>query len=196
MKGAVKHGLIGIGCVAHISHNAADAGCAQLPLNIQAIVVQLYNHFSIYTVRVEMLKSFCDEVDVVFKNLTNHSKTRFLSLLPAVQNVIKMFLPLKEFFKKDPKCPPAIGEFFNNQTSLFWLHFIENQLDTFNKSILRVETTKGSAFEIAAETKLLREKMTHRKNLKFVPRAAKDEMIKLKNDTNQHIEKSMLRFEI
>lgn len=105
-----------------------------------------------------------------------------------------MFLPLKEFFKKDPKCPPTIEDFFPNSSTLFWLQFIENQLEVFNSSILRMETTKGSAFEIAAETKLLREKMTNRMNLKFIPRAAKFELTKLKIEDKQLIDQSTIRY--
>lgn len=127
LKTEVKHGLVGIGCTAHIAHNALDAAVDQLPFDIEAIVVKIYKHFHIFTVRVERLKSFCDEVEVTFSMLTNHSSTRFLSLHPAVIKIIEMFPALKEFFKHSDTVPPTIQKFFESKTSLFWLKFLESQ---------------------------------------------------------------------
>lgn len=80
-------GILGIGCVAHIVHNAFDSACDQLPIGIEPLVVNIYKHFHIHTLRVESLKDLCDEADVQYEKLTNHSGSRFLTLLPAVSKV-------------------------------------------------------------------------------------------------------------
>lgn len=46
--------LIGVGCSAHIVHNAIKHACLLLPVNIENIVVTIYSHFYINTVRVEV----------------------------------------------------------------------------------------------------------------------------------------------
>jgi hypothetical protein len=79
--------IVGIGCSAHIIHNAFDSACDQLPIDVEALVVNIYKFFHIHTIRTEALKEICDEVGAEYKTLTNHSGTRFLSLLPAVSKV-------------------------------------------------------------------------------------------------------------
>lgn len=87
LKQLLKHGLVGIGCSAHIIHNAFDAACDQLPFQLEALVVSIYKHFHIYTLKVETLKGFCDDYETNFSMLVNHSSTRFLSLHPAIKKV-------------------------------------------------------------------------------------------------------------
>lgn len=48
--------LIGIGCPIHIIHNDARQGLDALVFDVQSIVMKIYKHFSIYTVRTESLK--------------------------------------------------------------------------------------------------------------------------------------------
>lgn len=43
--------LIGIGCTAHIAHNSLKHACNALPFDVEYIVVKIYSHFYIYTVR-------------------------------------------------------------------------------------------------------------------------------------------------
>lgn len=91
-----------------------------------------------------------------------------------------MFEPLKTYFKTAEKCPVAVSRFFRNSTSMFWLHFIDSQLQLSNESILKVEGSKNPAFEIAAEIRLLHVKVSNRKNLSFIPPKAKAELVEPK----------------
>lgn len=56
LKGKFGREILGIGCVAHIVHNAFDSSCDQLPIDIEALVVNVYKHFHIHTLRVEALR--------------------------------------------------------------------------------------------------------------------------------------------
>lgn len=87
LKSSLNSNLLGIGCNAHIVHNAFDAACGTLSFDIEAVVVRIYKYFYIYTCRVETLKSFCNVNEVEFSMLKNHSGTRFLSLGPAIKKV-------------------------------------------------------------------------------------------------------------
>ena len=91
-----------------------------MAVDLQVIVMKVFNHFSIYTVRVSNLKSFCQYVDVEFKNLLSHSKTRWLSLLPALERILDMFEPLKAYFLSLDNAPTILTKFFQNSMSLFY----------------------------------------------------------------------------
>lgn len=86
LKRELGRDIVGIGCASHIIHNSFDSAFEQLP-DIEARVVNIYNHFRLHTVRVNSLKDFCADADVEYTKLAKHSGTRFLSLYPAVQKV-------------------------------------------------------------------------------------------------------------
>lgn len=48
--------LVGIGCPAHVLNNCVQHGVDTLDLDIESMVLKIYNYFSIYTVRTEHLK--------------------------------------------------------------------------------------------------------------------------------------------
>jgi hypothetical protein len=166
--------LLGIGCNAHIVHNAFDAACNKLDFDIEAIVVKIYKHFHIYTVRVESLTTFCDNNEVQFSMLKSHSSTRFLSLYPAIQQIIVMFQPLLEYFRKEENAPETVVNFLRGETSLFWLKFLENQLELSNETILKIENSHGAAFEVAEEIGVLKSKVKNRKEQRFIPSKARE----------------------
>lgn len=51
--------MTGVGCGAHTAHNTLKSACDCLPIDIECIVVKIYSHFYINTVRVETLKEIC-----------------------------------------------------------------------------------------------------------------------------------------
>jgi hypothetical protein len=89
---------IGIGCGAHIIHNAIKTAADCLPVDFECIIVKIYSFFYIYSVCVEALKEFCNEANTEYKKLLGYSKTRWLALMPALERVLKMFQPLKNYF--------------------------------------------------------------------------------------------------
>lgn len=58
MQENTVNNLIGIGCPAHVIHNAVQTAADCLPIDLQLIINKIYQHFHIYCVRVEELKSF------------------------------------------------------------------------------------------------------------------------------------------
>lgn len=121
--------LIGVGCAAHIVHNALKSACDCLPIDMECIVVKIYSHFYIYTVRVEKLKSFCDSIEgVEYSQLLGYAKTRFLALGPAIGSILKMFEPLKEYFLSLKNCPVILRTFFNSAFSKLWILFVKDQV--------------------------------------------------------------------
>ena len=76
--------LIGVGCPAHITNNCIHHGANQLAIDVEGIIFKIYQHFSIYMVRTEELKDYCDFVNIEYHKLLSHSRTRWFSLLPGI----------------------------------------------------------------------------------------------------------------
>lgn len=123
-----KKSLIGIGCAAHIAHNALKFACDAMPIDVECIVVKIYSYFYIYTVRIEALKELCSGMDDVhYKNLLGYAKTRFLAMAPAIDRILNLFDALKSFFLR-LKGENTIKTFFENPSSKLWLIFIKEQV--------------------------------------------------------------------
>lgn len=60
----LKIDVYGVGCAAHILHNAMQSSAHALPIDIECIVNKIFQFFHIYTIRVEQLKEFCDYANV------------------------------------------------------------------------------------------------------------------------------------
>jgi hypothetical protein len=93
-----SNNLIGISCPAHVVYNAIQTAADCLPIDLQLIINKIYQHFHIYSVQVEELKSFSEFTETEYKTLLGHSKKRRLFLLPAVQRIIDIFLALRSYF--------------------------------------------------------------------------------------------------
>lgn len=103
--------LISVGCPARILNNCVHHGADTLDVEIENF---LYKTFHIYTVRTENLKEYCEFVDIQYRTLLSHSKTRWLSLFPGIERLLQMFPALKSFFLSQEKPPVAIKTFFEN----------------------------------------------------------------------------------
>lgn len=61
---------MGVGCTAHIAHNALQTAADFLPIDVEVIVNKIYCYAHIYTAREAGLKEFCE---VQHRLLLNHS---------------------------------------------------------------------------------------------------------------------------
>lgn len=123
-----KPKLIGIGCAAHIVHNALKTACSSLPIDIECFVVKIFSYFHIYTVRVEKLKEMCADIDGLnYSQLLGYVKTRFLALGPSVGRILSMFEALKTFLL-EVEGQTFIKSVFNDPFAKFWLLFVKSQV--------------------------------------------------------------------
>jgi hypothetical protein len=74
LKSKLNRTLVGVGCSSHIINNAVQCAADTLSMDIRAVIVKLYQHFYIYTVRVHTLKGFCDFLKTEYKTVLGHSK--------------------------------------------------------------------------------------------------------------------------
>ncbi|OWR45109.1 putative calcium channel voltage-dependent alpha2/delta subunit 1 [Danaus plexippus plexippus] len=161
--------LIGIGCGAHIVYNAIKPAADCLPVDFECIILKIYSFFYIYSVRVEALKEFCDSSETEYHKMLGYSKTRWLALMPALERVIKMSQPLKNYFLSIDKCPNILKTFFENSTSELWLYFLHAQAATFHEAVLKIEVQNVSALESAMEINRLRDNLALKENTIFLP---------------------------
>ncbi|XP_052363746.1 uncharacterized protein LOC127923720 [Oncorhynchus keta] len=78
--------------------NMAKTALDMIPLDVEYLLTKIFGYFHIFTVRVERLKSFRKFVGQEYHNILGHSHVYCLSMLPALERVLKMYVPLKSFF--------------------------------------------------------------------------------------------------
>lgn len=181
LQSSLEKTLIGIGCGAHIIHNAIKSAADGLPVDYECIIVKIYSFFYIYTVRVEALKEFCAETETEYQKMLGYSKTRWLALMPAVERVLKMYQPLKNYFLSIEKCPQILKNFFEDPTSELWLYFLHAQSASFHQAVLKIEGQTLSAIEAAKEIKQLKDGLAQKETNQFLPFTVRSLMVKLKD---------------
>jgi hypothetical protein len=159
----LKMNIHGVGCAAHIFHNALQTSGNILPIDVKAIVNKIFQCFHIYTVWVEGLLEFCDFVYVEYKKILGSVKTRWLSLQPAVTIVISMFPALKSYFLSQEKCLTMLRKMFSETISLVWIYFWENQVKVCSISMKKIQSDSISGSEVAIELDILSNKMKSRR---------------------------------
>lgn len=174
--------IIGVGCAAHIIHNAIQTAADLLPIDVENIIVKIYSYFYIYTVRVESLKDFCEAAEVEYQKLLGYSKTRWLALLPAVERILKIFDPLRSYFLSQDKCPRIIEDFFQNDCSKLWLEFVHNQAAVFQNSVKVIESDKISISEVANEIENLKFLCQERFRTNYLPLTIRKSLSKLEEE--------------
>lgn len=171
--------------MAHIFNNCVQNATDSLPIDVEVIVVKIFKHFYIYTVRVAQLKSFCEEVDVEYKKMLSFSKTRFLSLMPAVERILRMYKPLQSYFLSLENCPTILKQFFENPVGEILMWFVHNVSSLFQQAILNIEGDKVCATEAALEYFSLKEKLENRLNQLFLPAKVRESLSKLESLDNK-----------
>lgn len=106
----------------------------------------------------------------------NNSKTRWLTLLPAVERILQLFLPLKSYFLSAEKCPIYTQNFFEND-------ILENLFTAkrlyFMSVLKKIEGDKVTAMQVSNTIRDLCKKLETRLNESFVPLIIRHELTKL-----------------
>jgi hypothetical protein len=108
-----------------------------------------------------------------------HRKTRWLSLLPAVQRIIA----LKSYFLSLEKCPVSLQNFFENSD------FLPSQLKIFPLSIKYIEKQDTTIIEVKNEFSRLLDKLNCRTTERFLTTAVRDQLRELEKEGHIIIEK-------
>lgn len=148
-------------CHAHICHNTAKQLVDGLgPISdISGLVLKIYAHFSSSAVRREKYKEICEseadknpDEDIIFEEVKRHVITRWSSLKPAIDRIVRRWAQLKTYFlicyqqkKKSrngaDKEVDAIYEtmFENEDRTLIAMHFLSLTMGFFQKPIKQMQ---------------------------------------------------------
>nr|XP_049699481.1 uncharacterized protein LOC126055228 [Helicoverpa armigera] len=141
--------ILSVGCPAHILHNSVKYSLGKSKFDLENFILKLHNHFSYHAKRVAALKDFYEMREAEFAPVLRHVKTRWLSLLPAVERATKSFHILKDYFisLEEDECPTALWQFFNSDETEPYLTFYQNSLKVLQDAVLRLENETLLCFE-------------------------------------------------
>lgn len=156
------------GCLAHVVHNTYRKALDGLDFDLETLVLKIYAHFSVSASRREDLKEFVLYAELEWQELVKHCPTRWLSIGPAIQKILKFYPALISYFiSLGEDCPKQIKKllFFEEDESeieyLFkkpsiYLHFCANVTIMFEKAsklLQKSETSSPEIFYIMNELK-------------------------------------------
>lgn len=174
LQDVIEKELIGIGCPAHILHNCIQHAIDGLPINIESLIMKIYNYFSVYTIRNESLKDFCDIAEIEYRKLLSHFKTRWLSLFPCIHRVLQMYPALKSYFQLQKYPPVLITSFFENPLNESYLWFVHSLMNVFHSTIEKIEKEKNNVIEIMDILESVENILLERKSEQFLPLKVKE----------------------
>jgi hypothetical protein len=65
------------------------------------------------------------------KQILGYANVKGLSLLPALERILKIYPSLKSFFMSGTKCPEVLKQLFENSETELWLIFAHSQASLF-----------------------------------------------------------------
>lgn len=110
--------------------------------------MKVYNYFSIYTVRTAQLIEYCEFVDTNYKQLLSHTKTRWLSLFPAIHRILEMYDALQSYFLSLPSPPKMLKKFFSSSLSKAYLWHLHSLMSVFHENIKEIQKEKNTIIDI------------------------------------------------
>lgn len=173
--------LIKSGCLAHIVNNAFKHGLQKLDFDVETVVLKIYSHFSSSASRREDLKSFFDFAQVDWEELIKHVPTRWLSLGPAIDKILKFYPALISYFISiGDECPKVLQKLLSinadtdkdqenylHTKTFIYLSFSANVIQIFQQTSKRLQNMDTSATELYEIMDSLKTNLTERLEQQF-----------------------------
>ena len=131
--------LIAVGCPAHICHNAAKKACERLSLDVEMLLFKILNYFNGSTLRHEKFKEFCQFLEMEYATFPTHSRTRWLSMLPLIERILRLWAALKSLVLSSADVPKVLENLFSKDSSEIYFLFLQSVLHIFQQTILTLE---------------------------------------------------------
>lgn len=142
--------LIGIGCIAHILHNAPEDACLNaLPFDVQNVLVLIYKRFYKSTKQTEALKDFCNEMSIEYSKIKGCPKNRFLAKKRSIISLLKVFEAAKKYFlsASTKKVPVSLKNVFSDKMSKFYFIIVRDLCEVFEDAIVKIEGNEITGYE-------------------------------------------------
>ena len=129
-----------LGCPCHISHNIGNAASSAFALesgfDIEEMAIDLYYWFDKSSKRKNSLADFCCFCDITYQQVVKHVSTRWLSLINAVERILKLYDGLKSYFlsAEEPQARfRRLAALFSNPMTKLYLLFYKTVLSDLVK---------------------------------------------------------------
>lgn len=188
--------IIAVGCPAHILHNGVKHAIEKCKFDVENMVLKVYNYFSYHAKRVQALKDFFEFYDSEFAPVLRHVTTRWLSLLPAIERLVKSYEILKIFFISlgEQECPTVVWTYFNDETTEAYLVFFQNALNIIQETVLQLESDRLLCFEAFNLLTDLKEKINQRIKDQFLGFTCNNLIRKMTTETGITIKSNCILF--
>uniref|UniRef100_H3AA92 DUF4371 domain-containing protein n=1 Tax=Latimeria chalumnae TaxID=7897 RepID=H3AA92_LATCH len=181
-------------CSTHIVHNTAKHGLKMLSYDVENLVIKVYSEFSSSAKKISELKEFFNFIETEYSEILRHVPTRFLTLLAAVDRLLKNWPVLKSYFvsqgEENVSCTiwtfiseqeEAVSDDGNLTLPELYIYFVHNVMNQFNNIIKILESNHIQVTEVYATFNKLRREFLNRQEKGFY--GYKDVLLALKNLT-------------
>lgn len=127
--------ILPAGCNLHILHNTAKRACNCLSIDIESIVIKIFNEFSSSTKKTTELKDFFEWTETEWNEMLRHIPTRWLTLLPAIERLLTNFVPIKSYFMSKNNIAPILRHFFEHELHEAYVRFVKNVCSIFQPAL-------------------------------------------------------------
>ncbi|KAJ4425600.1 hypothetical protein ANN_27796 [Periplaneta americana] len=87
---------------------------------------------------------------IEYQRILEYRKTLWLSLMPAVERILKPFPALEFYFLSQQKCSTVMQMIFTNPCTELWLFFVHNISAIFDATVLKIEKQSISVLEVSS----------------------------------------------
>lgn len=176
------HKLMGVGCLAHVLHNAIKNGCAKIDFQskVDKVLYQLRSHFRSEPVRTAKFFQLRASLDIDCGLPESYVCTRWLSMQKALQTVIVGFDLYKEYFNEIGSCKnhKDFKDFFNNKATLPWLMTLNTLALHFERAIVAIEGSNISLVSALETFRSLQQLVQQQERDGFIPALVRQEGMK------------------
>ena len=166
--------IVQANCNCHVLNNCVKYALKAFTFDVESFVIKTYNSFASSAKKSEVLRDFCNFLDMEYKELLRHVPTRWLSLLPAIDRLLLCWPALKSYFilQGEDNVADIIWTGFSCEESLnilphCILNFVHNVLNIFEEAIGRLESNATTASEVHGIMVNVKEKLQQRWADKF-----------------------------
>lgn len=196
--------LVAVNCSGHISNNSLqDASKRKVPIPIQSILGNMYDHFKISTTRsnefLQLLeKAGAKGIEIIDVLPRDFSPTRWLSSLPGIDRVVLFFVPYGRYFDlpdhDTDKNIDKLRQFFYDKLSFPWLLIMQNVAGLYHRHIKAMERQTNTAVDTAALYNELMKKVNDLADSEFVPPAAEKIISEWPDEEQQKMKQNVIDF--
>lgn len=109
--------IVPLPCPARLVYNTAKKGCDLLKCDIETFIMKVLGHFSVSSKCAEPLNEIFDFIEVGGDDVFRHVPTRWTSLLPAIEKMLKCWPAIKSYFQSvGPEECPLIWKYIEDES--------------------------------------------------------------------------------